>query len=59
MDAVYLVRNPTYYHWTKTVRWFNLKLGTHPPCGKYRAANTWARSVADLTPTVYYPAFIV
>ena len=59
VDAVYVVRNPTYYRWTKTIRWFNLKLGTHPPCGKYRAANTWAMAVADLSPTVYYPAFIV
>ena len=59
MDAVYVVRTATGYRWNKTYRWFNLKLGTHPPCGKFRAANTWAKSIADLTPTVYYPAFIV
>ncbi len=59
VDTVYVVRNDTYYRWTKLNRWFNLKVGTHPPCGKYRAANTWAKSVVDLTPTVYYPALIV
>ena len=59
VNAVYVVRTSTYYNWTKFNRWFNLKLGTHPPCGKYRAANTWAMSIADLTPAVYYPAFIV
>lgn len=59
VNAVYLVRTTTYYRWTRLSRWFNLKLSTHPPCGKWRAANTWAMSIADLTPTVYYPAFII
>lgn len=59
VNTVYVMRSTGYYQWTKIVRWFNLKLGTSPPRGVFRAANTWAKSVADVTPTVYYPAFIV
>ena len=58
LDLVFRINPPRYYPWHGSARWLNLKLSTRAPCGKYRAANAWARLEIDATVRVYYPAFL-
>ena len=56
----WLFRGPTLGNWRGATnnRWLNIKFSTRAPCGKYRAANAWARCAIDMNVAVYCPVFL-